>query len=148
MGSWQVSGKDNHLVWQVIKGVNTGTQTVSSQFCFASPFAGCNGVLSGAGSYSQSLHGQLGLSPDAKHVAFAGDQLYLQSVNGGHSVNQLSSNGWILTPVMTGSLVVATEVISSSRDSNGVLRTNTNLVAFDGQTHFVLIAGAEDASWK
>ena len=151
MGSWQVSAKDNHLVWQIVKSVNTTTQTVSSQFCFASPFYGCpDKVLSGAGTYSQSLHGQVGLSPDASHIAFAGNQLYLQSVKSGNSANSLSSNGWILTPVMTqnGSLVVATEVISSSRDSNGVLRTNTNLVAFDGQNHFVLIAGAEDASWK
>jgi hypothetical protein len=150
MGSWQISGGGSHLVWQFIKGVNTSTQTVSSQFCFGPPFAGCNSVLRGAGSYSQSLHGQLGLSPDSSHIAFAGNQLNVQSVKAGNSASQLSSSGWILTPVMTqnGSLVVATEVVSSSRDSNGVLRTNTDLVAFDGQNHYILIAGAEDASWQ
>jgi hypothetical protein len=150
MGSWQVEGNDHHLVWQVITGVSTSKQTVSSNFCFAAPGFGCNQVLSGAGNYSQSLHGQLGLSSNASQVAFAGAQLYLQAVNGGNSANQLSSNSWIQTPVLTNSpsLVVATQIISSSRDSNGVLRTNTDLVAFDGQNHYVLIVGAEDASWK
>ena len=60
MGSWQISGNGHHVVWQVIKDVNTSTQTVSSDFCFAAPFASCSTtVLGAAGSYAQSLHGQL-----------------------------------------------------------------------------------------
>jgi hypothetical protein len=147
MGSWQISGNGHSLVWQVIRDVDASTHTVSSSFCFSS----CSTpVLGAADSYSQSIHGQLGLSPDASHVAFAGDQLYLQAVNGGNGAKQLSASGWMLTPVMTegNSLLVATEVVSSTRDSDGVLRTDTNLVAFDGQNHYVLIAGAEDASWQ
>jgi hypothetical protein len=149
MGSWQISGGGHYLVWQVIKGVNTSAQTVSSQFYFASPLASTR-VLSAAGTNAQSLHGQLGLSPDSSHIAFTGDQLYLQTTKGGNSAAGLTTTGWVLTPVMApkGSLLVATEVVSSSRDSNGVLRTVTNLVAFDGQNHYVLIAGAEDASFS
>jgi hypothetical protein len=148
MGAWQVSGDENHLVYQVIDGVDTHAQTVSSHFCTNN--SGCSGVLSGVGKYAQSIHGQLSLSPDASHIAFTGDALYVQATGGGNVNKFAASVGWNTPAAMThnGSLAIATQIVASSTDSNGVLRIQTNLVAFDGQNNYVLISGAQDATWK
>jgi hypothetical protein len=159
MGSWQISSSGSSLVWQVIHSVDTRTRTVSSSFCFSSPSGDCStSVLSNAGTYAQSIHGQLSLSADSSSIAFTSDALYLQDLpnlqaTAGGSAGGLvgrTSAGWILPAAITpnGGLAVATQVVSSSRNSDGVLRVDTNLVAFDGTHHYVLIAGAEDAAWK
>jgi hypothetical protein len=154
MGSWQISSSGSRFVWQVVHDVDT--QTVSSSFCSSSTGGECStSVLGNAGTYSKSIHGQLSLSPDASSIAFTSDALYLQELQaasgeGAGALPGITRAGWILPAAMSpqGGLAVATQVVSSSRSSEGVLRVDTNLVAFDGAHHYVLIAGAEDVAWQ
>jgi hypothetical protein len=150
MGSWQVSAGESKMVRQVIGTVDSKGQTVSSRFCMSSltaSFSVCQPVLSDARTCSQSLHGQLTLSPDGSHIAYTCDTLYMSATSGG-SDSKLTSVGWVTPAAMTldGGTTIATQIVSTSKDSNGVLRIQTNLVAFDGTRSFVLIKGAQSAS--
>jgi hypothetical protein len=150
MGSWQVSAGESKMVRQMINTVDAKSQMVSSQFCVSSlaiSFNGCQPVLSDAGTCSQSLHGQLTLSPDGSHMAYTCDTLYVSATSGG-SDSKVTSVGWITPAAMitNGQTTIATRIVSSSKDSNGVLRIQTNLVAFDGTKSYVLIKGAQSAS--
>jgi hypothetical protein len=73
--------------------------------------------------------------------------LYVSATSGGGD-SKLSSVGWVTPAAMAtnGSLTIATQIVSSSKDSNGVLRIETNLIAFDGAHSYVLIKGAQNAS--
>ncbi|MGO8946435.1 MAG: hypothetical protein ACLQUY_01975 [Ktedonobacterales bacterium] len=153
MGSWQLSPDGSTLVSQVVDSVNTNAQTVSSNFCvsnFSNNYYGCQAVLTNAGTCPLSVHGQLSLSLDASHIAFTCDGLYMQGTQVGGSASKLASVGWTSPAAMTqnGQLAIATQIVSSSRDSNGVLRVQTNLVAFDGTNSYVLVKGAQSASWQ
>jgi hypothetical protein len=150
MGSWQVSADESKMVRQMVDTVDTKGQRVSSNFCvssFAAAFSVCQRVLSDAGTCPQSLHGQLTLSPDGSHLAYTCDALYVSATSGGGD-SKLTSVGWVTPAAMTtdGQLTIATQIVSSSKDSNGVLRIQTNLVAVDGTNSSVLIKGAQSAS--
>jgi hypothetical protein len=150
MGSWQVSADESKMVRQRVETVDTNGQAVSSRFCvssLAASFSACQPVLPDAGTCSQSLHGQLTLSSDGSHIAYTCDALFVSATSGG-GYSKLTSVGWVTPAAMTtnGGLTLATRIVSSSKDSNGVLRIQTNLIAFDGTNSFVLIKGAQSAS--
>jgi hypothetical protein len=148
MGSWQVSASETTMARQVIDTVDTKGQSVSSSFCASSPIYGaCLPVLPDAGKCAQSLHGQLTLSTDGAHVAYTCNTLYVGATSGGSDA-KLASVGWVTPAAMTsdGGLTIATQIVSSSTDSNGVVRIKTNLVAFDGNNSYVLVKGAQSAS--
>ena len=151
MGSWQVSTDETKMVRQTIDSIDTTGQTVSSHFCVSTinNYSICQPVLHDADTCAQSVHGQLTLSPDSSHIAYTCDGLYMAATSGG-GVGKLASVGWMTPAAMTpnGQLTIATQIVSSSKDSNGVLRIQTNLVAFDGTRSYVLIKGAQSASWQ
>jgi hypothetical protein len=150
MGSWQVTAGESKMVRQMTDTIDIKGKTVSSHFCassFAASFSVCQPVLSDARTCSQSLHGQLTLSSDGSHMAYTCDTLYVSATSGGGD-SKLTSIGWVTPAAMTadGRITIATQIVSSSKDSNGVLRIQTNLVAFDGTNSYVLIKGAQSAS--
>jgi hypothetical protein len=104
-------------------------------------------VLPDAGKCTQSHHGQLSLSSSGSQVAYTCDSLYVGATSGGGD-SKLASVGWVTPAAMTsdGGLTIATKIVSSSTDSNGVIRIKTNLVAFDGKNSYVLVEGAQSAS--
>ncbi len=156
MGSWQLSADGSTLVRQVVDQADSNKQTVTSNFCVSTTSSGlnaCQPVLSSAGTCSLSLHGQLSLSSDGMHIAYTCAALYVESTNSGSSAGKLDAVGWTTPATITvakdGSpAVLATEIVSSSRDSSGVVHIQTNLVAFDGSNSYVLIKGAQSASWQ
>jgi len=150
MGSWQVSASESTMVRQMIDTVDTKGQSVLSHFCVSSPafFGACRPVLSDARTCTQSLHGQLTLSSDGTQVAYTCNTLYVGPTSGGSDA-KLASVGWVTPAAMTpdGGLTIATQIVSSSTDSNGVVRIKTDLVAFDGNNNsYVLVKGAQSAS--
>ncbi len=152
MGSWQLSSDGITLVYQDVSKVDATGQTVSSNFCAVTAsrgYSGCQAVLSSAGTCPQSVHGQLSLSSNAQRVAYTCNALYVQNTSGGGD-GKLDAVGWTTPAAMNpaGTLTVGTKIVSSSTDSSGVVRIQTDLVAFSGSNSYVLVHGAESASWQ
>lgn len=137
-GAWQLTGNDT-IAWQRISGVDTKAGIVSSNFCNG---GNCS-VLHGAEKYPIAAHPSLGINSNGSHIAFAADKLYVDN-NGA-----IGAAGGNASPAWNGNVAVATQLVSQSTDAGGVLRIQTNLVvSSDGKTSAVLIAGAQDLSWK
>ena len=153
-GAWQLSAGGSVLVTQQIDGVDTGKGVVSSHFCAQqgdpiNGYSGCQGILSGAGKYPSTTRAEMALSRNATRVAAATDALYTQSINGGTSA-KTALTIWNTAPAWApdNKTVLATNLISAKTDAAGVLRPQTEVIAYDGSQATTLIAGAENVTWK
>lgn len=140
-GSWQLARSSNNVARQYIDGIDTKSGTVSSRFSVDEN----SGVLRGAGKYPITAHPAIAISSNGNHISFAANKLYVDDKGA------ISDAGGSAAPAWGGpgdDVAVATQLVSQSTDVGGVVRSQTNVVAYSGGTASVLIAGAQDLSWK
>lgn len=139
-GAWQLAMGSGRLARQHIDAIDTKAGTVSSSFSAG----GNSAALQGAGKYPITAHPTIGISSDGNHVAFAADKLYVDRNGAVGDAGGNASPAW-----KQGNVVVATQLVSQTTDAGGVVRSVTNVIAYSGgKSSTVLIAGAQDLSWK
>lgn len=138
-GAWQLASNGS-IAWQRIGGIDTKAGIVSSTFCYGD---NCS-VLHGANKYPIAAHPSLGINGNGNHIAFAADKFYVDNNGAVGDAGGNASPDW-----GPGDVTVATQLVSQNTDAGGVVRTQTNVVMYSsGKTSSVLIAGAQDLSWK
>jgi hypothetical protein len=154
-GAWRLrrtSAGVSQMVAQRIDNVDTQSGQVTSSFCTGQsygsyvPIGNCgNRLLPSAATQPWSAHPQLAISKDDK-AALAGESLYAQD-----AADKLGPAGWTAPPAWSpdGQTVVVTNLVKTVTDANGVMRAQTNLVAYaPGQQGATLIEGARNIAWS
>lgn len=139
-GAWQLAARNDTVALQHIDRVDAKAGTVSSSFSVD----GNSGALPSTVKYPIATHPSLGINSNGRHVAFAADKLY---VDGNGAVGNAGGNA---SPTWgPGDVAVATQLVSQNTDASGVVRSQTNVIIYSsGKASTVLIAGAQDLSWK
>ncbi len=137
-GAWTVNG--TALVYERIGAVDVQHGTAARTICATTTYSGgCDSnPLGNVTSQTLKAHPQVSLSASGA-AAYQGDALYVSGQSGSAAITSPYAPAWL-----SGSAVLATNVVSTSTDASGVTRSTTNLVVAQGTTLTTLIAGASD----
>lgn len=137
-GAWAVSG--SKLVFERVTSVSPQAGSLKVTLCGSSIYSGVCGSppVSGVSTLPLTARPQVSLGPSGS-VAFQGDKLYATGLSAPVAITSPYPPQWV-----DASTLVATEVVSTNVDGSGVARTQTNVVAVQGGSPTVVIAGASD----
>lgn len=148
-GSWQIAS-DGGMVYQRITDTNSRSGTASAQICYGSVNYGCEQpILQQVSTWSVDAWPQVSIAGNDSLIAMTGPSLSVVQRSGSHFA-KFSPGAWG-TPAQWSSdnkSVVATQLVSATPDSSGVIHYATNVVVYPiGGQSSVLIADAQDFSW-
>ena len=147
-GSWRL-GPNSSVVVQQVTGVDPKAGTVSSTICYDSYYGdGCDQQLFQQVKESLANVPQFAFSPGGNAIAMTGTALAVQRTDGGGFASSAPAASGLPEWSGDGKVIAATQVVSASPDSAGVIHYDTNIVTYPGGGKgSVAIANAQDLSW-
>ncbi len=141
-GAWQA--RNTTVAYQSINSVDTSKGTVTAQLneCqVSSPDCGST-VLSNADTLPLTEHPQFAIASDGT-VALTADSLYIQNVN-----TPVPNVNWPAPAMWENGVLVFTQLVKETTDSDGVTRDTTNIVITKSGQTTVLIQGGSNLAFQ
>jgi hypothetical protein len=148
-GSWRLA-PNGALVLQRITAVDGKSETGSAQVCYNASLGNyCDQSLFAQQSkFPLNSPPQFAFSPNGNAVAMTGAALAIEQTDGTHLTSNTPGAWQTLAWSLDGKVVVATQLVSATPDSDGVVRYVTNVELYTGNGKgSVLIAGAQGFTW-